>query len=115
MRSANGKERFIPITRIFTKRITGGLENKTGHRSGRITSGVRRPAENFRLASLLSMTGVVLILGMIPVNSAFAVSPFSIDGNVPDAITGIFMADDPSGSVQELGATNGNSTKLGPT
>ena len=113
MGSQNGKERFIPTTRIFIKRITGGLKNNTGHTSGQIITGVRQPAGNTRLASLLWMAGILFLLGLAPLRLAVAgtVAPFSIDGTVPDSGAQQFI--DPFGSVQELGATNGSATKLG--
>jgi hypothetical protein len=109
----NGKEGFIPTTRKCTRRVTRTFKIKTGNMSGRIDSGVKRPAGTIRLASLICNTGMVMMLGLILVNSAFAASPFDIDGAIPDAITDIFEADDPNGSVQELGPSNGSSTKLG--
>jgi len=61
------------------------------------------------------MAGVVFLLGLAPLRLAMAQNPFDINPTNPNgfAIDPSDQFTDPSGSVQELGASNGSATKLG--
>ena len=105
-------ELLLPIN-LFSEQISIEPESKTGRMSRRVIS-PGSPAVHCTRKMLFFWTmGLAFLLGLAPLSSAMAQSPFSINGIVPDEISGLFTVEDPSGSVQELGAANGSSTKLG--
>lgn len=113
MQSARGKPESLSALSCCLERGSRDPAALAALRSPQPVAGEARPESKVNQLLLVLTVGLLLLFGMMSLRSAEAgVSPFSIgDGVVPDENVEEFL--DPHGSVQELGATKGNSTKLG--
>ena len=113
MQSARGKPESLSALSCCLERGSRDPAALAALRSPPPVAEEAQPKSKVNRLVVVLTAGLLLLLGVGSLRSAEAgLSPFDIgDGTVPDS--GAEEFSDPHGSVQELGATNGNSTKLG--